>query len=233
MNYTILVVEDDKDIANILKLYLESSGYKVLIVHNGADAFEITCNEKIDMFIIDLMIPEIDGYDLIKQIREKNNVPIMILSAKDQDEEKILGLNIGADDYMTKPFNPLEVIARVQANIRRFYRLNSTKPHQMPSYKMLAIRDLVLDTEQLTLYKNGEEIIITPNEYRILALLMKSPGRVYTKSQICEAINGEFYENYEKVIAVHISHIREKLEEDARNPQYIKNIRGVGYKFEK
>lgn len=233
MKYTILVVEDDEDISNVLKLYLESSSYKVFIADNGANAFEITCREKIDMFLIDIMIPKIDGYELIKKIREINNMPIMILSAKNQDEDKILGLNIGADDYMTKPFNPLEVVARVQANIRRFYKLNITNDSLIQDNKKITIGELVLDTEQLTLYKNGKEIIITPNEYRILALLMKSPGRVYTKSQICEAINGEFYTNYEKTITVHISHIREKLEEDARNPQYIKNIRGVGYKFEK
>lgn len=231
MNYTILVAEDNKDIVELLKLYLETSGYHVLIAYDGMTAFETIKNEKIDLIIMDIMMPRMDGYELTKEVRKIKNIPILILSAKNQDSDKILGLNLGADDYITKPFNPLEVTARVEANLRRFYRLNDNhKDHQQT---ILQLGDLILDTASLTLKKRGEEIVTTPNEYKILLLLMKSPGRVYTKSQICEAISGEFYEKYENAIAVHISHIRDKIEDDPRNPRYIKNIRGLGYKIER
>lgn len=231
MNYTILIAEDDNDIVKLLKLYLESSGYRVLTVDNGLSAFELIKNEQIDLAVVDIMMPKMDGYELIKKTREVKNIPILILSAKNQDTDKILGLNLGADDYMTKPFSPLEIIARVKANLRRFYNLNNgdSRVHKNAE---IVIGELILNTEKLTLTKNGAEIIITPNEYKILALLMKSPGRVYTKSQICEAMNGELYDNYENVITVHISHLREKIESDSRNPRYIKNIRGLGYKIE-
>ncbi|WP_040328778.1 response regulator transcription factor [Clostridium ihumii] len=231
MNYTILIAEDDNDIVKLLKLYLESSGYRVLTVDNGLSAFELIKNEQIDLAVVDIMMPKMDGYELIKKTREVKNIPILILSAKNQDTDKILGLNLGADDYMTKPFSPLEIIARVKANLRRFYNLNNGDSIVYKNAEIV-IGELILNTEKLTLTKNGAEIIITPNEYKILALLMKSPGRVYTKSQICEAMNGELYDNYENVITVHISHLREKIESDSRNPRYIKNIRGLGYKIE-
>lgn len=232
MQYTILIAEDDKDIVKLLKLYLESSGYRVLAVEDGVAAFDLVLKEKIDLAVVDIMMPGMDGYELTQKIREIKNIPILILSAKNQEKDKILGLNLGADDYMTKPFSPLEIIARVQANLRRFYNLNNdiSSTHKMSE---LIIGELVLDTEKLTLTKNGLEIILTPNEYKILALLMKSPGRVYTKSQICEVMNGELYDNYENAITVHISHLREKIESDSKNPRYIKNIRGLGYKIEK
>lgn len=231
MNYTILIAEDDNDIVKLLKLYLESSGYRVLTVDNGLSAFELIKNERIDLAVVDIMMPKMDGYELIKKTREVKNIPILILSAKNQDTDKILGLNLGADDYMTKPFSPLEIIARVKANLRRFYNLNNGDSIVHKNSEIV-IGELILNTEKLTLTKNGTEIVITPNEYKILALLMKSPGRVYTKSQICEAMNGELYDNYENVITVHISHLREKIESDSRNPRYIKNIRGLGYKIE-
>lgn len=231
MQYTILIAEDDNDIVKLLKLYLESSGYKVFTVDNGLSAFELILKEQIDLAVVDIMMPKMDGYELIKKVREVKNIPILILSAKNQDTDKVLGLNLGADDYMTKPFSPLEIIARVKANLRRFYNLNGDS--MIEKSAEIRIGELILDTEKLTLKKNGVEIIITPNEYKILALLMKSPGRVYTKSQICEAVNGELYDNYENAITVHISHLREKIENDSKNPRYIKNIRGLGYKIEK
>ena len=232
MKYTVLIAEDDSDIVKILKLYLESSGYRVFTADNGVNAYEIVVKEKIDIAIVDIMMPKIDGYELIIKIRKIKDIPILILSAKNQDEDKILGLNLGADDYITKPFNSLEVVARIQANLRRFYKLNNNEVATKEN-KFLTLGDLTLDTEELTLYKNGEEIVITPNEYKILAVLMKTPGRVYTKSQICEAINGDYYENYENTIVVHISHIREKIGDNPKSPKYIKNIRGIGYKIEK
>ncbi len=233
MTYTILVAEDDKDILNLLRLYLESSGYHVLTAPDGRQALTLVeTAQQIDLAVLDVMMPGLDGFELTQIIREKYNFPILFLTAKAQDNDKILGLNLGADDYMTKPFNPLEVVARVGANLRRFYKLNTVQTAETES-TILELGELTLDTEKLVLRKNGEEIIITPNEYKLLAFLMKSPGRVYTKSQLCEAMNGESYENYENAIMVHISHIREKLEDDSKNPRYIKNVRGVGYKIEK
>lgn len=231
VKYTILVAEDDSDIVKILKLYLESSGFCVLTADNGISAFELIKRESIDLAVLDIMMPEMDGYALTQKIREITNIPILILSAKNQDADKILGLNLGADDYLTKPFSPLEIVARVQANLRRFYHLGSvaTEEYERPEIK---IREITLNTETLKLYKNNEEIIITPMEYKILTLLMKAPNRVYTKSQICEAVNGEYYDNYDNAITVHISHLRDKIEEDPRNPKYIINVRGLGYKFE-
>ncbi len=232
MAYRILVAEDDKDILNLIRLYLESNGYQVLTASDGKRALELVASEQIDLAVLDVMMPEMDGFTLTQKIRESYNFPIIFLTAKVQDNDKILGLNLGADDYITKPFNPLEIVARVGANLRRFYMLNPAQSAEIDS-SLLVLGDLILDTEKLTLHKQGEEIIITPNEYKLLAFLMKSPGRVYTKSQLCEAINGEYYDNYENAIMVHISHLREKLEDDPKNPRYIKNVRGVGYKIEK
>jgi len=184
------------------------------------------------------MMPLMNGYELTKALRgdmgnPNRNIPVIILSAINQDSDKVLGLNIGADDYITKPFNPLEVVVRVQAHLRRCTKYFSEGSSNGNDYPCIIIGELTLNTEQLILQKNGHDIIITPNEYKILFLLMKSPKRVFTKSQICEAINGEYYDNYENAINVHISHLREKIEDDPRNPKYIINIRGLGYKIEK
>lgn len=230
MAYTILIAEDDKDIVKIVKLYLESNGYQVISANDGESAYQMAMCGGVDLAIIDIMMPKMDGFELIQKIRQTANFPIIILSSKNLDSDKILGLNLGADDYMTKPFAPLEIVARVQANLRRFYHFNSAP--ELPGQSVLSIGELSLDTEKLSLHKNGSEIIITPSEFKILALLMRTPGRVYNKSQICEALNGEFYDNYENVISVHISHIRDKIEDDPKNPEYIKNIRGLGYKIE-
>lgn len=230
-NYTILLAEDDKDILSLLKLYLESCGYRLLTAYDGEQAWNLVQTEKIDLAVLDVMMPKIDGFALTQKIREAYNMPILLLTAKIEDTDKILGLNLGADDYMTKPFNPLEVVARVGANLRRFYELN-TAPSTEKEPVYLTLGELELDTEKLLLKKNGIEIVITPIEYKLLAYMIKSPGRVYTKSQLCEAVNGEYYDNYENAIMVHISHLREKIEDDPRNPKYIKNVRGLGYKIE-
>jgi DNA-binding response OmpR family regulator len=232
MDYTILIAEDDKDIVRLLKLYLENSDYCVFTANDGQSAYEIVKREKIDLAILDIMMPKMDGYELTKQIREIKNIPIIIISAKNDDEDKILGLNLGADDYIAKPFNPLEVVARVNASLRRSYSLNLKAVPRLHS-QVLRIGELCLDMDKMSLMKGEQEISLTPNEYKIIALLMEHPGRVYTKSQICVAVNGEFYENYENAIAVHISHIRDKIEDDPHAPHYIRNIRGIGYKIEK
>lgn len=232
MNRKILVAEDDADILNLLKIYLESSGFQVLTAQNGEAAWQLLQAEKIDLAVLDVMMPKMDGFALTQKIRSEYNMPILLLTAKTEDTDKILGLNLGADDYMTKPFNPLEVVARVNANLRRFYQLNPASSEE-PVSPVITLGELALDTEKWILRKNGTEIILTPNEYKLLAYLMQSPGRVYTKSQLCMAINGEYYDNYENAMMVHISHLREKIEEDPKAPRYIKNVRGVGYKIEK
>lgn len=232
MNYNILVVEDDIDIIKLLKIYLENDGNKVLSAKNGLEALEVMKNTKIDLVVMDIMMPQMDGYELTKRIREKLNIPILILSAKNEDTDKILGLNLGADDYITKPFNPLEIVARVNSNLRRFYDLNKSIEVESNKEK-LVVGELVLDTQKMTLFKGEDEIIVTPTEFKILSLLMKTPGRVYTKVQIYEAINGEYFDSDDNTIMVHISRLRDKVENESKNPEYIKTVRGIGYKIEK
>lgn len=232
MNYNILVVEDDIDIIKLLKIYLENDGNKVFSAKNGLEALEVMENTKIDLVVMDIMMPQMDGYELTKRIREKLNIPILMLSAKNEDTDKILGLNLGADDYITKPFNPLEIVARVNSNLRRFYDLNKSIEVESNKEK-LVVGELVLDTQKMTLFKGEDEIIVTPTEFKILSLLMKTPGRVYTKVQIYEAINGEYFDSDDNTIMVHISRLRDKVENESKNPEYIKTVRGIGYKIEK
>lgn len=230
MSFNILLAEDDDDIVGLLKLYLENEGFFVNRAKDGVEACEIFDSQKVDIAIVDIMMPRMNGYELTKYIRGKSNIPIIILSAAQLDSDKILGLNLGADDYMVKPFNPLELIARINANLRRFYNLGS---HQKNNDGKIVIGDLVLDTRMLTLEKRGEPIALTAMEYKILHMLMQSPGRVFTKMQIYEEINGEYYSNDDNTMMVHISNIRDKIEEDPKNPKYVKTVRGLGYKVEK
>lgn len=228
--YTVLIAEDDLDIIEVLKLYLENVGYKVVSAENGISAYQLFCQEKIDLALIDIMMPGMNGYELTKKIREKWNIPILILSAKIQDSDKILGLDLGADDYIAKPFNPLEIVARVKSNLRRFYHLNDGTIQENAT---LMVGELELNIQTVTLQKNGQEIFLTPTEYKILLFLMKNPGRVYTKLQIYEHIKGEYFESDDNTMMVHISKLREKIEEDSKNPRYLKTVRGIGYKIER
>lgn len=229
MEYKILIAEDDLDIVELLKMYLENEGFKVISCNDGESAYNIINSEKIDLAIFDIMMPRLNGYELTKKVRNITNIPIIILSAKNQDSDKIIGLNLGADDYLPKPFNPLEVVARVKASLRRFYSLNQSK---YSNNHIINLGDLSLDTEKFTLHKNGELINLTATEYRILALLMKSPGKIFTKVQIYETINGDYFESDDNTMMVHISKLRDKLEDDTKNPKYIKTVRGLGYKIE-
>lgn len=230
MNFNIMLAEDDEDIVKLLKLYLENEGYGVLWAKDGVEATEIFDKEKVDLALVDIMMPGMNGYELTKYIRKKSNIPIIILSAAQLDSDKILGLNLGADDYMVKPFNPLELIARINANLRRFYKLGNVKDSDDSK---LCIGDLSLDTHMLTLEKRGVPINLTATEYKILVMLMKSPGRVFTKMQIYEEVNGDYYSNDDNTMMVHISNLRDKIEDDPKNPRYIKTVRGLGYKIEK
>ncbi|WP_294490860.1 response regulator transcription factor [uncultured Ruminococcus sp.] len=230
MAYKILVAEDDADICEVLRLYLENAGFTVMLAENGSRAYDLVMSERPDLAIFDIMMPEMNGFELTKRVRVTSSIPIIFLSAMNADSDKILGLDIGADDYITKPFNPLEVVARVQSNLRRKYKLDNTAQQ---GSELLVVGELALDTKKFSLQKNGEEIQLTPTEFKILSTLMEKPGRVFTKAQIYERINGEYFENDDNTMMVHISKLREKLGDDGKNPKYLKTVRGLGYKIEK
>lgn len=231
MPHTILIADDDQDITTLVKLYLESSGYRVLCAPDGATALDLARTESIDMAVLDIMMPRMNGYELTRELRAISNMPILILSAKNTDNDKILGLELGADDYLTKPFNPLEIIARVKANLRRFYQLNPTSP-VLPGSNVLLLGPLRLDLDAMSLTKNGAPISLTPTEYKILSCLMRAPGRIFTKVQLYEAVSGTYFESDENTMMVHISKLRDKIEDDPRHPCFIKTVRGLGYKIE-
>ncbi len=227
----ILIAEDDKDIIDLLKLYLEKDGFVVSAAEDGVLAYDMVEKISPDLVICDIMMPGMNGYELIKKIRDShNNVPIIILSAKNQDNDKILGLDIGADDYLVKPFNPLEMVAHVKAVLRRFYSLGGGNNSSSNIYQ---VGELKINLEAMRFTKNDKEIFLTPFEFKLMALLMKTPGRVFTKVQVYEHINGEFFENDDKALMVHMSKLRDKIEDDRNNPKYIKTIRGLGYKIDK
>ncbi|MDO5649593.1 MAG: response regulator transcription factor [Gallicola sp.] len=224
MNGWVVVAEDDRDIRKLIKLYLKGEGFEVLEAANGVEALEKIHENPVDILLVDLMMPEMDGYELISELREFSDMPIIIISSKSDDNDKILGLNIGADDYLSKPFNVLEVVARVKSQMRRVegFRTN-----------ILNVNGLILDLDRYVLQKGEEWISLTPSEFRILNVLMRSPGRVFTKAQLYESINGDYLKSDANAIMVHISKLREKIEEDPRNPSRIKTVRGLGYRFEK
>ena len=223
MPQTILIAEDDADIRNLLRLYLESEGYTVLEAPDGRTALDLALSRAPDAAILDVMMPGMDGYELTRALRRTSDIPLLILSARSQDNDKILGLNLGADDYIAKPFNPMEVIARLKAHRRRAGGARR---------EALTLGELTLDTASMQLYKSGQSVPLTPTEYKILAQLMRAPGRIFTKVQLYEGIAGEFFESNDNTMMVHISKLREKIEDDPRNPRHIVTIRGLGYKFE-
>ncbi len=231
MMFNILIAEDDEDIVKLIKLYLENEGHSIVHARNGQEALELFEKERVDLAIVDIMMPKMNGYELTKNIRLTSNIPILILSAAQLDSDKILGLNLGADDYMVKPFNPLELIARVGALLRRFYHLGAS-PVTLDEGKIV-LGELTLDTHQLTLEKRGQPIALTATEYKILVMLMKAPGKIFTRMQLYEEVNGDAYQNDDNTMMVHISNLRDKIEDDPKNPQYIKTVRGLGYKVEK
>ena len=226
--YKILVADDEKDIRSVLALYLEDAGYEVVEAADGAEALRILGERDVDLCLLDIMMPALDGYQVLKHVREDNDVPVIVVSAKGQDSEKILGLNLGADDYLVKPFNPLEAVARVNSNIRR---AKGVVPQQASAPAPLTCRDLELDRESCTLTRAGQPIALTPAEFRIMSMLMEHPGRVFTKQQIYECGWDEDYVAAENSVMVCVSKLRAKLGDD---PQaYIKTIRGLGYRLER
>ena len=225
MGYRILIADDEAEIRDLLRLYLENEGYKCLEAGDGVEALNLVKEEKPDLCILDIMMPKMDGYKVLRHIREESNVPVMILSAKDADSEKILGLNLGADDYMAKPFNPLEAVARVNSNIRRFYSLGANEKKK----ETLRHKDLELDTESCTLKKGDDLIDLTSVEYKVMELLMEHPGKVFTKQQIYEYAWGDEFFVADNNIMVCISKLRGKLSDD--QSEYIKTMRGLGYRL--
>lgn len=233
-NQHILIAEDDADIVELLSLYLTGEGYQVLTAENGLQALQLIESIRVDMAILDIMMPEMNGYDVLKRIREKYNFPVIILSAKEMDTDRILGLNLGADAYLTKPFNPLEVVAYVKSALRRYYELgcDDSAHKNTTGETSLTVGELQMDLLKFVLRKRGRIVPLTPTELKIVVKLMQSPGRVYTKAQLYACIGGELYESDDNTMMVHISNIRSKIEDDPSNPRYIKTIRGLGYKIE-
>ena len=228
---TILVCDDDKEIVEAIQIYLEQEGYEVLTAYDGMQALQQIRQNQIDLLVIDVMMPKLDGIRATLKIRETNSVPIIILSAKSEDADKILGLNVGADDYVTKPFNPLELVARVKSQLRRYTRLGAAIP--VENAHIYETGGLSINDDLKEVRVDGDVVKLTPIEYNILLLLMKNQGRVFSINQIYENIWNEEAVAADNTVAVHIRHIREKIEINPKEPRYLKVVWGVGYKIEK
>jgi hypothetical protein len=228
--YNILVCDDDREIVEAIEIYLSKEGYNVIKAYDGLEAIEILKKEDIQLLLIDVMMPRLDGLRATLKIREKSGIPIIILSAKSEDSDKVIGLDVGADDYITKPFNPLELIARVKSQLRRYTKLGTMAGQKSNVYTVggLEVND---DSKEVTV--DGESVKLTPYEYKILLLLVKNQGRVFTIEQIYENVWEEEAIAADNTVAVHIRHIREKIELNPKEPRYLKVVWGVGYKIEK
>lgn len=228
MQYNVLVCDDEVDIVSAIKIYLEAEGYKVFEAYNGLEAIDIMENEDIHLILMDLMMPKMDGMSAIVKIRETSNIPIIILSAKSEITDKIIGLNMGADDYIIKPFNAVELIARVNSGIRRYTSLGAA---EIDDGNYTGGR-ITLDDHAKEVRVDGKIANLTPHEYKILRLLIRNKGRVFSSDEIYEIVWKESAHDVKKVISVHISHLRDKVEINPRKPDYIKSVYGMGYKFE-
>ncbi len=227
---TILVCDDDKEIVDAIEIYLSQEGYRILKAYDGLQAVEMLEHEEVQLLLIDIMMPKLDGLRATLKIREKSSIPIIILSAKSEDADKILGLNIGADDYVTKPFNPLELVARVKSQLRRYTKLGNAMDDNQKIYQT---GGLIMNDDRKEVTVDGELVKLTPIEYNILLLLVKNQGKVFSISQIYESIWNEDAIGADNTVAVHIRHIREKIEINAKEPRYLKVVWGIGYKVEK
>ena len=229
--FKILVCDDDKEIVEAIEIYLTQEGYEVLKAYDGEEAIQTLKKEHVDLLIMDVMMPRLDGIRATLKIREENSLPIIILSAKSEDADKILGLNIGADDYVTKPFNPLELVARAKSQLRRYTQLGSTVQNEKK--EVYEVGGLSINDELKEVTVDGESVRLTPIEYNILLLLVKNQGKVFSIDQIYENIWNEEAIGADNTVAVHIRHIREKIEINPREPRYLKVVWGIGYKIEK
>jgi DNA-binding response OmpR family regulator len=227
--YNVLVVDDDKEIRDAIEIYLKNEGIQVIKAADGLEALEKLHEETVHLIILDVMMPRLDGINATFKIREKENIPIIILSAKTEDTDKILGLQVGADDYVTKPFNPMELVARVKSQLRRYVKLGTYQGKQ----GIIDLNGLTLDREAKEVTVNGEVVKLTPTEYKIVELLMTNAGKVFSIREIYERVWNEPGYNAENTVAVHIRKIREKIEINPKNPRYLKVVWGIGYKMEK
>ncbi len=226
--YTILVVDDEKDIVSALEIYLKAEGYRVLTAYNGREALSVAAREDVHLILMDIMMPVMDGLTAMAQLRQTSNVPVILLTAKSEDTDKVLGLNVGADDYITKPFNPVEMLARVRSQLRRYLQLGGGQAQ--PS--TLVIGGIRLDDNAKIVTVDGDTVSLTPKEYDILRFLMQNAGTVFSPSEIYRRVWDDMPLNASGAIAVHIRHLREKLEIDPSDPRYIKVVWGKGYKME-
>ncbi len=220
----ILVVDDEKKIVDILKAYLERDGYRVITSYDGRSALDLARSNSPDLIILDLMLPEVSGWDVCREVRKESNVPVIMLTARDDTTDKIIGLELGADDYVTKPFDPKEIISRVRAVLRR-------SEGKAVSKAILNVGDIVIDTEKRIVRRGERNIELTPIEFEILRVLAENAGRVYSRMQILDRVQGDAYEGYERTIDSHIKNLRKKLEHDPEHPRYIITVYGVGYKL--
>lgn len=225
----ILVCDDDKDIVEAVTIYLENEGYRIFKAYDGIEALDVVRNETIHLILMDIMMPKMDGLRATMKIRKENNIPVIMFSAKSEDTDKIMGLNMGADDYITKPFNPLELIARVKSQLRRYTKLGSIETNE----NVFETGGLVVDDEMKRVTVDGEEVKLTPVQYKILKFLTENRGRVYSIDQIYESVWGEIPVNAENTVSVHIRKIREGIEINPKEPKYLKVVWGIGYKVEK
>lgn len=228
--YVIMAADDELELLDTLELFLARENMILVKAKDGREALSLFESEKPDMVLLDVMMPEVDGFSVLRKIRETSRVPAIMMTARTEDYDKILGLELGADDYVTKPYNPMEVVARVKAQLRRTY---SYAEPLAEKDSVIHIFDLALNLQECSLQKNGENILLTKTEYRILELLMKSPGRVYTKQQIFDYAWEDMYVGEDSTLMVHISNLRNKIEDEPKNPVMIKTVKGLGYKFEK
>ena len=233
MMYNILVVDDDKEIVESIEIFLRNEGYNVYKAYNGVEALDILVNKEVHLILMDIMMPKLDGIKATIKIREEKNIPIILVSAKSEDTDKIMGLNIGADDYITKPFNLLELIARVESNLRRYVTLGTYNNENVNNKEVLISGGLELNTSTKEVKVDGQVVKVTPIEFKILNLLLANKGRVFSIDEIYERVWNEESFNVENTVAVHIRRIREKIEINPKEPRYLKVVWGVGYKIEK
>jgi DNA-binding response OmpR family regulator len=224
MAKTILVVDDEKRLVSVVEAYLEQEGYRVVKAYNGREALHVARAEKPDLIILDVMMPEMDGLEFMHHHRKENDTPIILLTAKVESDDRVIGLELGADDYVTKPFRPRELLARIKAVLRRV-------GETMPVAGKLRSGDITLDRDEHTVQVSGEYVDLTPSEFDILSALMSVPGRVFSRLELLDRIQGTAYEGYERTVDVHIKNLRSKIEVDSREPQYIQTVYGVGYRF--
>lgn len=225
---TILIAEDDNDICDLIKMHLEMQGYKTIIARDGKEALEFFKTNHVDLLLLDVMMPYMTGLEVLKEIRKDSEVPVIFLTARSGERDKITGLGLGADDYISKPFSVQEMISRVQALLRRYMQYSNKS-----AKKLIINGDLEIDLITYICTKNGEELDLNPKEFKLLTMFMENLGRVFTKKQLYESVWDELYWGDDNTIMVHISHLRDKIEEEAKNPIYLKTIRGIGYRMDK